>query len=660
MGILRDQLYTDKVLAVIREYSSNAWDSHRMSGKGDVPIKITLPTSMDPTLSIRDFGAGLSQQEVLEVYTQYGMSSKRGSNGAVGMLGIGSKSGFAYSDSFSITSFHGGTKKTYVAVLDKSEKGSINMLHEEPTDETGVLIQIAVRPKDIYEFTTKAKQVFQYFVPRPEINTELPEPPAKEMELANGIIYERWQRTGWVAVMGCVSYTIDLGMLRTENPEENVAAFLSDLSGALFFEIGEVQISASREALKDSDITRAALKKKFDALVDEYVTRAVNVIETGNFTPWQKRLKAQALGEKHLPLPQIFKAMAEDRVQLKSKVPDTLSIYQDKILSASTSIKIERDTRLIFRDDKRTIQGFNLRPTDYMVRPLEKATWATVETDLNKMIDDMGLTGITITKCSDLYWSTPRRGSGAKVFNEKHHLDRFKFLPNDSGWYHKPYSQFWEAATEEPAPTDVFIIIKRFEDVDHSFTSEYRDDKKLADMAGLLMPTVYGIKTTPKKPVDRKDCLGTHYSEWRKTFVKSLVTPDLIKNFNHWTWSEIGQESYHWRKYNEKAIEEMTAALGVDHPLTQILVKHHEGKEAMKAGGKKETAEEGLALIKLKFPKLLGTSEYDVAMDVLKERYPLFSLPAVNLSEAWGQHSEKWIHYIKAVDAALTPKDITP
>ena len=47
-----------------------------------------------------------------------GASTKRGSNLAVGTLGIGRLSGFAYGDSFVVESRHGGVCSTYVAVID--------------------------------------------------------------------------------------------------------------------------------------------------------------------------------------------------------------------------------------------------------------------------------------------------------------------------------------------------------------------------------------------------------------------------------------------------------------------------------------------------------------------------------------------------------------
>jgi hypothetical protein len=136
MTILRDNIYTDKILAVLREYSSNAWDAHRMVGKGDLPIQITLPDNDSPSLVIRDFGPGMSPREVFNIYTQYGESTKRGTDDAVGMMGIGSKSAFAYSDSFTVTSWNGGMRRIYVAVLDASNEGDMQCLDERAAGKT--------------------------------------------------------------------------------------------------------------------------------------------------------------------------------------------------------------------------------------------------------------------------------------------------------------------------------------------------------------------------------------------------------------------------------------------------------------------------------------------------------------------------------------------
>ena len=53
-GILRSNLYSNKTLAVIREYSTNAYDAHVANGKADVPIEVTLPTVIEPTFQVRE------------------------------------------------------------------------------------------------------------------------------------------------------------------------------------------------------------------------------------------------------------------------------------------------------------------------------------------------------------------------------------------------------------------------------------------------------------------------------------------------------------------------------------------------------------------------------------------------------------------------------
>ena len=45
-SILRSNIYSNKMLAVIREYSTNGWDGHILAGTPDRSLRITLPTSL--------------------------------------------------------------------------------------------------------------------------------------------------------------------------------------------------------------------------------------------------------------------------------------------------------------------------------------------------------------------------------------------------------------------------------------------------------------------------------------------------------------------------------------------------------------------------------------------------------------------------------------
>ena len=116
--ILRKNLYSDPELSVIREISCNALDAHVEANKR-VPIKITLPTFNSPQLIVRDFGKGLSHERMNDTFGDYGASTKRNSNKLIGQYGIGSKSPFAISDSYSIISRHEGKQRTYSAVINK-------------------------------------------------------------------------------------------------------------------------------------------------------------------------------------------------------------------------------------------------------------------------------------------------------------------------------------------------------------------------------------------------------------------------------------------------------------------------------------------------------------------------------------------------------------
>ena len=120
-SILSDGLYANKIKAVVRELSTNAYDSHIDAGKPDVPFEVHLPNSMEPHFSIRDFGTGLSHEDCMNLYTTYFRSNRTDSNKAVGCMGLGSKSPFAYNDSFTVESFFNGKHRTYNAYKNEQE-----------------------------------------------------------------------------------------------------------------------------------------------------------------------------------------------------------------------------------------------------------------------------------------------------------------------------------------------------------------------------------------------------------------------------------------------------------------------------------------------------------------------------------------------------------
>ena len=100
-SILRSQVnrYANPYIASLREYLTNAIDSHIVSGQTK-PVEVTLPTAMSPEMSIRDFGEGMSGDDIVNIYANVRVTTKDKSDLEHGGLGIGSKSGLAYCTQF--------------------------------------------------------------------------------------------------------------------------------------------------------------------------------------------------------------------------------------------------------------------------------------------------------------------------------------------------------------------------------------------------------------------------------------------------------------------------------------------------------------------------------------------------------------------------------
>lgn len=263
--ILSDNLYSDKIKAIIRELSCNAYDAHISAGKADEPFEVTLPNRQDPTFTIRDYGVGMDHDFVLELYTTYFGSDKSDSNDFVGVLGLGSKSPFSYTDSFVVSSIKEGVKRCYTCFIDEDGIPNISMLSEEDTRErTGVEIKFAVNYEDFDAFHNKCASVFKHFKNHPIINGHY-ERSEKNYRYSGRDWQFYDQATGLydnlqLAIMGNVAYPIDQYQLPGDLSEKEDFMFANSFE--IEFEIGELDITPSREALSYDETTVANLRRK--------------------------------------------------------------------------------------------------------------------------------------------------------------------------------------------------------------------------------------------------------------------------------------------------------------------------------------------------------------------------------------------------------------
>lgn len=157
--ILLTDMYPDADLAVVREYSSNAYDSHVEAGQTR-PIEVTLPSDHDPRFIVQDWGVGLDS-DGLDDCVGYGTSTKKKKKNVHGKFGLGFKSAITSVDSFQVVAVKDGIKR--YAVIFKNERGILEkgLSSTEVTNEpNGVTVIIPVDPDSIESYAQKAAQLF--------------------------------------------------------------------------------------------------------------------------------------------------------------------------------------------------------------------------------------------------------------------------------------------------------------------------------------------------------------------------------------------------------------------------------------------------------------------------------------------------------------------
>lgn len=170
--ILSSNLYKDVERAIVRELSCNAIDAEKTVGyQGG--IEVSLPTAMNPTFFVRDHGVGMSEEEVYSLYTTYFASSKTKSNDQIGALGLGSKTPFAYTDSFQVRTTKNGETCIFAAIIDEDRMPVVSLLSKEPAaeGECGTEVSFPVLPADMQKFITAAVMVFASFESLPNITS---------------------------------------------------------------------------------------------------------------------------------------------------------------------------------------------------------------------------------------------------------------------------------------------------------------------------------------------------------------------------------------------------------------------------------------------------------------------------------------------------------
>lgn len=303
MSVLTD-LYSDPELAVIREYSTNAYDAHVDAGINR-PIEVQLPTPLSPYLRIRDYGEGLNAADIRDIYSRYGTSTKRGSNDVVGMLGLGCKSALTYTDQFTLSGIKNGVCVQVSVSRDEDGSGSMTLVSNHETDEeSGVEVIIPAKSGNYFE--QKAEQFFSFWEPGSVLVNGKAPSRIDGLWIADDLLLNTDIDENYV-VMGNVAYPMDIDV---QNRFHKVVAFVP---------IGAVNFTPSRESLQMNSTTRKTLEhlagrviRERDAALKKMVSEAPTYVEAIRLTNKARQMGLQSVPDyKGEPVPDRFNFINE-------------------------------------------------------------------------------------------------------------------------------------------------------------------------------------------------------------------------------------------------------------------------------------------------------------------------------------------------------------
>lgn len=660
-SVLRNQLYSDKILAVIREYATNAVDAHVEAGKASLPVHITLPSRFNSVFKVRDFGLGLSESDIQDIYAFYGESTKRKSNQMIGQLGLGSKSAFAYGDNFVITSFVDGVKTTYNAFIDPSQIGKIAKLASESTnEENGVEISIAVKDYDIQSFSDKATHLFRYFKVKPVVNGSQVKYDEAE-PIMKGV---DWKITGKssasIAIMGNIGYPIDNHF----SDDESITNALS-CGIEVDFAIGDLEISASREKLQFTDRTKKAIKDKLTRIVCEASAELNKKFKSCNTLFDAHKLYGEVMD------------FGSNLYALRNLVKSSLVFNGVKITSSRIHFTLPADGSYGVKNFEKTWRGNKIRSYDShsiecnantlvidndlflssgirsrIHTPVSsgKKVWlVTYRTaaDKAKFLSDSGLIEANLVKLSSFPKISLAVGNSNAVKNSKHTSKEFVydfgFAATARNW-HRKQSDFWKSEDIDVAnDSGLYVIIDKFEFKNHKglMTNpvELSTLAKSLKTFGIDITKIYGFKQkheaelkTNKNMVNLFDYIS---SELTIYFDKNKIAEKVADRINYdenvCDWLKLIQK--YGSKANDKTLFSQIA-------LIADKMQHKKEKAVLDAS----------VAFKEYFKPVTASNDMSKLMEGIFKTYPLFSDIRM-----WGEGTEKRtidsiIHYVDMID----------
>lgn len=679
LEILRKKMYRDPIRAIVREITCNARDAHTEIGTPDKPIEIILPTQLSKQLQIRDYGPGINARRMWDIFIHYGASTKRRDNKQIGGFGLGAKTPFAYGDSFSVVSIHGGKKRHYTAIIDETQRGRMNLVAEASTDEpTGTTIIIPINDIDNIAFAHAVIEQTKYFPVRPIVKGLPPGiefPPEKPIFLegdnwkffVTNKKQEQWDSRYYAKIIiDGVGYPITPADLNV-NVSTDYKWINSLLQQELhiYFKVGKLALTANRDSIHFDENTQKVildrLQKIFEKLLENGIKKLQNLPNLLEAEVFWNEFSNKILPNKHEPEWNGFKLQG---ILRKKESADLVDMFyyewaNNKLYTRSAHELILSNKLEYFIDD-----------SDFGARSLKKriGTYINEHDDITgafvikfnsnatkeKWMKEYGLKHFKQKHTSILPTPTrkSRNGSGKRGVNRPD----FDVWVYDSGYYgSKTCENNWRPTTlPKKCGNGVYVeCLSRREVIYKSgdWTFSLNDHNNFTVIEKLIGQCIYAI------PTRSMHLLG---SAW--TPLDQIALPMLETIANKYSQQEIDAANkvwhtsfYHVYQYSEPKWEWVASNL----PDKNLLVRYIKVSDELKT---LQEAQKQSQIIRREFGDKLTLSNNSVNNSVVEEVEQVYELLYDNyplLKYIARANEQEILEYIRLIDETKTKNKTT-
>lgn len=262
-------IYSNPIGSVVREITSNCFDSHIEANVLEpVVLKLTNENNQH-YISFIDVGVGISPERMATQYASAFSSTKRNDNHQIGGFGVGSLSLMAYAESYFLSTIHNGIEYLYNIRKGTGQPEADLLSKKKTTKRNGTTVKLPVRSNDVHVFEREILRQLYYF--ENIIFEGFSHTVKNNYQIIEGknFLYRGRDQNQYAHIcLGRVAYPIDFSVLNDDNLDDFHSSDW-EIPVAIKLNIGDVNVTVSREAIDYTEATKKLIKKKLLAIKAE-------------------------------------------------------------------------------------------------------------------------------------------------------------------------------------------------------------------------------------------------------------------------------------------------------------------------------------------------------------------------------------------------------